>query len=195
MPLLAETLVDEWLNRQGFFTVRGIKDGVDEIDLLGVRPTPNGLEGWHVEVQASFRPVGYITKLTDELSIKLNKKKTSAWERPPEILNQCVQAWVTDKFTRKDKISARERAWPGIHWRHYFVHGVVRWEVELEKIRETGITLIPLHQVLTEVCMRVGNGSPGAAGTDFADMMDYYEKHKTRTRMNGNLDQQESLHH
>ena len=39
MALLAEQLVDEWLNRKGFFTVRGIKEGVDEIDLLGVRPS------------------------------------------------------------------------------------------------------------------------------------------------------------
>ena len=37
MALLAESLVDEWLNRQGFFTIRGIKHGVGEIDLLGVR--------------------------------------------------------------------------------------------------------------------------------------------------------------
>ena len=37
MAALAESLVDEWLNRQGFFTVRGLKHGVDEIDLLGVR--------------------------------------------------------------------------------------------------------------------------------------------------------------
>jgi hypothetical protein len=28
MAFLAETLVDEWLNRQGYFTVRGIKDGM-----------------------------------------------------------------------------------------------------------------------------------------------------------------------
>jgi hypothetical protein len=56
----SETLVDEWLNRQGFLTIRGIKDsGVDEIDLLGVRPRPTGgLEAWHVEAQISFRPVG-----------------------------------------------------------------------------------------------------------------------------------------
>jgi len=63
MAFLAETLVDEWLNRKGYFTVRGIKDGVSEIDLLAVRPGPNGLEGCHVEVQTSFRPVGYISPL------------------------------------------------------------------------------------------------------------------------------------
>jgi len=38
MAALAESLVDAWLNRQGFFTVRGLKHGIDEIDLLGVRP-------------------------------------------------------------------------------------------------------------------------------------------------------------
>ncbi len=35
MALLAEPLVDEWLNRKGFFTLRGIKHRVREIDLLG----------------------------------------------------------------------------------------------------------------------------------------------------------------
>ena len=68
MALIAESLVDEWLNRKGFFTVRGIKHGVGEIDLLGVRPTENGLEAWHVEVQASFRPIGYIAPLTKDLN-------------------------------------------------------------------------------------------------------------------------------
>ena len=37
MPLLAEEVVQEWLNRQGFFTIRGIKAGNSEIDLLAVR--------------------------------------------------------------------------------------------------------------------------------------------------------------
>ena len=67
MALLAEMLVDEWMNRRGFFTVRGIKDGVAEIDLLGVRPGEEALEAWHVEVQASFRPIGYISKLTPDI--------------------------------------------------------------------------------------------------------------------------------
>jgi hypothetical protein len=51
MALLAEQLVDEWLNRNGFFTLRGIKSGVHQIDLLGVRMSKGRLEGWHVECQ------------------------------------------------------------------------------------------------------------------------------------------------
>lgn len=37
MELLAETLVEEWLNGNGYFTI-GIKEGVAEIDLLGTCP-------------------------------------------------------------------------------------------------------------------------------------------------------------
>ncbi len=68
MAFLAETLVDEWLNRQGYFTVRGLKDGVSEIDLLGVRRGPSGLEACHAEVQASFRPVGLTFPLREARS-------------------------------------------------------------------------------------------------------------------------------
>ena len=60
MALLDEQLVEEWLNRKNFFTMRGIKSGVDEIDLLAIRPTQKGVECWHEEVQISYRPVGYI---------------------------------------------------------------------------------------------------------------------------------------
>ena len=38
MSLLAEEVVEEWLNRNGYFTIRGIKVGVDEIDILAIRP-------------------------------------------------------------------------------------------------------------------------------------------------------------
>ena len=53
MALLGEQLVNEWLNRIGFFTLRGIKMGVHEIDLLGIRMREGVLEGWHVEAQIS----------------------------------------------------------------------------------------------------------------------------------------------
>lgn len=32
MALLAEELVQEWLNRAGFFTIRGVRLGVHEMD-------------------------------------------------------------------------------------------------------------------------------------------------------------------
>ncbi len=72
MALLAEELVEEWLNRAGFFTIRGVKIGVHEMDLLAIRPTQDGLECRHVEVQASVNPPIYLFRLT-----KADQKKAS----------------------------------------------------------------------------------------------------------------------
>src|SRR6185436_9556491 len=108
MSLLAETLVDEWLNRQGYFTVRGLKDGVSEIDLLGIRPSSNGLEACHVEVQTSFRPVGYISPIAKEQVVGFAKTRTSAKTRPDAMLERSVAAWIEKKFTAKSKVAARE---------------------------------------------------------------------------------------
>lgn len=70
MALLAETLVEEWLNRQSSLTVRVVRDLVNEIDVLAVKLRP--LEGsvpeaWHVEVQSRFRPMNYLTPLPKTL--------------------------------------------------------------------------------------------------------------------------------
>ncbi|MFZ1291431.1 MAG: hypothetical protein WAR79_15155 [Melioribacteraceae bacterium] len=48
MALLAEEIVEEWLNRNGFFTIRGIKLGVNEIDILAVKITKTKIEARHV---------------------------------------------------------------------------------------------------------------------------------------------------
>src|SRR5262249_12924019 len=98
MALLAESLADERVNRQGFFTVRGVKQGVGEIDLLAVKPnTDGGSTGWHVEVQVSFRPVGYISKRTKEMDAGTNRARTSAKERTPDQVISCAKEWVFNK--------------------------------------------------------------------------------------------------
>jgi len=61
MALLAEEIVEEWLNRDGWFTIRGIKIGVHEIDILAIKPTTNEIQCRHLEVQASFNAVSYLT--------------------------------------------------------------------------------------------------------------------------------------
>lgn len=78
MALQAETLVEEWFNRNGYFTIRGIKDKIDEIDILAIKNL--GEFGWdcvHCEVQVSIRPVGYISKLTRELVQELGVKSNT----------------------------------------------------------------------------------------------------------------------
>lgn len=179
MALLAESLVDEWLNRQGFFTVRGIKHGVGEIDLLGVRPNGNSLEAWHVEVQASFRPIGYIAPLTNESMDGFAKSKTSMKARSSELLAPAIAAWVKKKFTSPSKQAARDLAWPGQKWKYLFVHAVVREPEELLLIQGHGVEVVPLHNVLTELGHGATTGIRGGAGTDLSEVIEYFYTHSS----------------
>jgi len=174
MALLAESLVDEWLNRKRFFTMRGIKHGVHEIDLLGIRPDGESFEAWHVEVQASFRPIGYICPLTKELVPSFAKSRTSAKARPKKIITPCVKVWVDKKYKSNAKVKARNLIWPGLQWRYYLVHGIVREPAELAIIQKHGITTIPLHVVLGELEHMPGKIT-GGAGTDLAEIIEYYK--------------------
>jgi hypothetical protein len=180
MAALAESLVDEWLNRQGFFTVRGLKHGVDEIDLLGVRPDGKGLEAWHVEVQASFRPIGYISPLLPKFVPSFAKSKSSAKDRPLEVLGPCVAAWVEGKYLAPTKKKARDSAWTGLTWQYVFVHAVVKEVKELELIEKAGVRLMALHKVLAELKHSAGR-LKGGAGTDLAEVIEYYNEYVNRS--------------
>jgi hypothetical protein len=91
MALLSESLVEEWLSRGGFFTIRGIKHGLGELDLLGIRHEAGALVvGWYVEVQSSFRPIGYIARLTKDMARDANRIRTSSATRTPEQIEECA---------------------------------------------------------------------------------------------------------
>jgi phage gp29-like protein len=139
MALLDEQLVEEWLNRKNFFTIRGLKTGVDEIDLLAIRQGKDGLECWHVEVQVSFRPVGYVCG------------DSSAKKRNDNELLEGVVLWVQKKFKSDKKIAKRDSVLAGANWKYVFVHGVVRDTRELEHIKGRDIELITYKQVLEDL--------------------------------------------
>lgn len=178
MSLLAETLVEEWLNRQGFFTMRGIKDKVQEIDLLAIRPEQDGsVTGWHVESQVSFRPVGYISKLSKEIAVEPGRSRSSARKRTPQELEQCVAAWVDLKFRSATKRKIRSQLWPGIKWSFHFVHAKVKDPAELKCIAGAGVKLVPFMRLLYDLCEQEREGHTGFSGTaggDFAEIVGYF---------------------
>jgi hypothetical protein len=179
MSLLAEALVEEWLNRAGYFTIRGARLGVGEMDLLAVRQGPLGLEARHIEAQVSTNPIAYISPLTDQQSKQFGKAKTSAWARPQQVLQVSVTAWLDKKFYSKAKVAARNKAWPGLNWSLEFVHGVVRHPEELEIIRAGGIQTHTFHSVLSSLCNDAALACKGGAGTDIAEMLAYFVKYRS----------------
>jgi hypothetical protein len=179
MSLLAESLVEEWLNRAGYFTIRGARFGVSEMDLLAVRQGPSGLEARHIEAQVSTNPIAYISPLTEGQAKQFGEAKTSAWARPPDVLQVAVSAWVEKKFHSAGKTVARNKAWPDLTWSLEFVHGEVRHPEELHEIRSHGIKTHTFYSVLASLCNDAALTHKGGAGTDIAEMLAYYVKHRT----------------
>ncbi len=168
MALLAEEIVEEWLNRDGWFTIRGIKMGVDEIDILAIKPADNGVQCRHIEVQASFNPVSYLTKVPKDKRLP-GQAAGSAKHRSDEELRVCVRAWVRQKFDHPKKIKQRIALYDGKWTRELVVHNLKHPE-ELELIRETGITVHSLSEVIASF-RQENTVVQKAAGTDFVDLV------------------------
>lgn len=181
MALLAEELVEEWLNRQGFFTIRGIKVGVNEMDLLALRATAQGLELRHVEVQASVNPVAYITQVPKAVQLQSGRAPGSAKVRDDTELRAAVLEWIHKKFDHPRKTDLRSRLAPGPWSRELIIHKV-KHPRELELLTEAGIQVRPLSLVVSELKHRRFE-LEGASGTHLVDlvaMADSFSDSKSR---------------
>jgi len=170
MSLLGEEVVEEWLNRNGYFTIRGIKVGVDEIDILAIRPLPNGKnECRHIEVTVSINPISYITKVPAAIRKQTGIGPHNAKRRDVALLTQGVHEWIEAKFNQLRKVQLRNSLCPG-SWSKELVVGNIKHEEELDLLRQAGITIHRLKDVLTEMIEK-RTTVKAAAGTDLFDLM------------------------
>ncbi|MCM3392581.1 hypothetical protein [Cytobacillus oceanisediminis] len=155
MALQAETLVEEWFNRNGYFTIRGIKVKNDEIDILAIKNLGHGWDCVHCEVQVSIRPVTYISKLTSQLVTELGvKTSSSAKLRTEPQIASCAKQWVVNKYTAQKKQRLREQLNSNNSWRYLFVHGNVKDPKELAYIASEGVELLSFIQILKDLCTK-----------------------------------------
>jgi hypothetical protein len=168
MALLAEEIVEEWLNRRGYFTIRGTKIGVDEIDLLALKFCKGVAECHHIEVQASMRPISYISRVPKSDQVN-GAKATSAKHRPDEQLRRGVAEWVEKKFTKKRKIALFDQLFPS-QWTSELVLNNVRSEREIGFIQDAGIIIHRLTDLISEMDSP-DNIIRSAAGADFYDLV------------------------
>jgi len=140
MALLAEEIVQEWLNRQGFFTMRGVRLGHNEVDLLAVGQMEGGVVCRHVEVQVSFDPINYISG-----SRKVGKKYQL--DKPAD-----VRAWVERKYGLDKTLQMRQSLWAGEWTRELVVHNLRKNdEAELKLIEGEGVIIHRFGQVVQEL--------------------------------------------
>ena len=166
MALLAEEIVEEWLRRQGYFTMRGIKIGVSEIDLLAIRRLEDGTtECRHLEVQASVRPVSYISKVPKAIQ-KTGKAAGSAARTESELI-EGVAEWVEKKFQAPKKHALMKTLWDG-EWSAELVLNKFKSPQEVDLIRGHGIEIIQLDDVLKELR---GDWVFATSGADLVDLV------------------------
>jgi len=169
MALLAEEIVEEWLNRNGHFTIRGAKVGLYEIDLLAIKKNGSKIERRHIEVQASIRPVSYITPIPKQVQRKLGRAPFNASKRNADELKASVKEWVHKKFLMPEKCVLRESLYPG-KWQYELVVNEVRHPDELPFIEKEGIKIIRLSGIVEQLrssktCIK------SAAGRDLVELV------------------------
>jgi hypothetical protein len=169
VALLAEAVVEEWLNRNGYFTIRGIKLGVQEIDLLAIAVHGSTIEARQIEVQASVRPLSYLCPLPRRAQKETGRKPMSMKRRTPSELAEGVAEWVQKKYHHEAKARLRNGLYPG-NWTRELVINRVRFPEELKLLKEHGITVHNLEEIAASL-LRGNTMIQSAAGSDLLELI------------------------
>ena len=167
MALIAEEIVEEWLNQQGFFTFRGIKVGVNEMDILAIRHDEGGVERRHYEVHASINPVSYVSAVPKAIQKAEGRAANSAKTRTADELEAGVREWIQKKFMDPKKAALRQQLSVG-DWSHHFVLNRFRHQEEIEVFKRSHVEIIYLKEILAD--LKAG-GKFTASGKDLIDLM------------------------
>jgi hypothetical protein len=171
MALLGEAIVEEWLNRSGYFTIRGVKLGIHEMDILAVR-LENGrsIDLRHIECQISFKPISWITPATAEMQ-KAGWKAYSPKPRTKEVISKCVSGWIDKKFLMPEKHRIRQRLCSG-EWSKELVLGKAKYQTEIDELKKQGIRIIKFEDVLRSL-MSKSEVVSRAVGGDIFELMNW----------------------
>ena len=170
MALLAEELVEEWLNRNGYFTIRGIKLGVHEIDLLAIRVNGANIEARHIEVQASVRPISYLSPLPREIRKKTGRGSASTKARSEKELRDGIQEWVNKKYYLEAKEKIRKKLFQGT-WSYELVIHKIKFPQELDLLKEQGILIHNLDEIVASLSDGHTTMIPRASGSDLFELV------------------------
>jgi tRNA U55 pseudouridine synthase TruB len=169
MSILAEEIIEEWLNRQGWFTVRGIKLGVHEIDILAIKPEKGRVKCRQVEVQVSINPTTYMTPLAKDVRRRTGRSAHSAKHRSTRELKRGVREWVEKKFRSHRKECLRQSLCPGAWSKELVVHKM-KYAEEEELIRGFGVEVHHLSDIVVDL-LKPTKVVSKASGGDLVDLI------------------------
>ena len=142
--LLAEELVQEWLIRKKYFTVKNLKSTNNrELDLLGVKFEENNETSLiHVEVSVHCNPIGWLCRFESVFTGNRNEQE----------IKSALENWVERKF-KGDNVLVRNQFSPHANvddWECFFVHGKLNDNnlLELDCMRDLGIKIKSIREII-----------------------------------------------
>ena len=169
MALIAEEVVEEWLNQQGFFTIRGIKLGVHEMDILAVKLAGAEADLRHYEVHASINAVSYISSVPKDIQKRTGRRPSSSKLRTSEEIAVGVGEWIEKKFLHPRKDKLRQQLFPG-RWSYFFVVNEFKHPEEIEEFERSQVTILRLRDILDSL-KDSSRRTYSASGKDLVDLM------------------------
>lgn len=137
IDLIAD-IVGEWLCLKGYFIIKGLKAGQNEIDVLAIKPRDGKIvEAAHYEVSISTTPIGYLGE-------------RSAKQQSDTEVRRSIARFVAKKYKNLNVVGIIERL-VGKGYSRYFVTGNRKHEMEIIALKEHGINVIEITQILNEV--------------------------------------------
>jgi len=160
MAKIAELIVIEYLNRQGYTTVQSIKKRNREWDVLAVSYQSEPPIAKHYEVQVSFDPVSYLSNK--------NAKKRSC-----EEVSKDINAWVEKKFKHKHIQMIRQQFF-SMEWEYVVIHVELKDPRELDCLEEMDIKTLSFSEILKQLCAKHPRDLPFTAeGKDIVELIRY----------------------
>ncbi len=137
IDLIAD-IIGEWLCLKGYFIIKGLKIGLNEIDVLAIKPKDGKIdEAAHYEISISTSPVGYLGA-------------RSAKRQSDEQVRKSVARFIAKKYTNEKTVKLIERL-VGKGYTRNFVTGNRKHEMEIIALEEAGINVISVTKILGEI--------------------------------------------
>ena len=141
------------------------------MDLLAIKTKGTEVEECrHIEVQASMRPISYISRVPKEIQRTEGRSANSA-KRSSDELVQGVKEWVDAKFKTQKKTALMQTLF-NKPWSSELVIHNVKSEEEVRLIEQAGIKVHRLKDLVTELQHRkfIISYAAGANLTDLINM-------------------------
>jgi hypothetical protein len=173
MAMLGEEVVVEWLNRNGYFTIRGIRVGNNEVDVLAIKPLEDGsIERRHIEVTLPYNPISYIAG------------GHSAKKRSRAEMFAAVKDWTARKYHNEKVLAAQQRLCKG-EWTQELVLSKAKYKEEVKALEQNGINIIWFDEILQ--MLRKDAILASAEGGDLVQLMLAIDQVKTPTSLKSRL--------